>query len=786
MPVDVSVRRGVLRLAAVVLALVVFAGVARVAMSSSGEAGGRNGASANAGDVVNTAGAQQGGGKGVMQVEWGGKRQPFDCSTIKARGIDRKTNLLASRIMAACGEGSVPYRSQGVSPSSPEYLGGGFMYGGTDRTANNFASDALPKVTQAESVVWANGSTIVVHYNSSSDAPTCFASLSYSTDGGATFTQIEPNPLCEGHGTNGGDPTLVYNQKLDTWFASDLASGGDCGQYGIGLWTSPDGVNWQAGACAHVGADDDRQSHWVDNNPASPYYGRQYISFNNYATANTNLQVVYSDDGINWSAAYDLYTTRFYRNVQMTGGPDGAVFVTAMDENNGGANPRTNYIFRSTDGGVSWSTPIQMGPPFPPAGDKQCTGYFRAISPIWRHMGWGQPATGPGGVVHYVYAGAGIYAGDPGDIYYVRSTDNGLTWSAPSRLNTDTTNREQWMPSLAATSSGALLASWYDRRDTVNYNYAYYSRMSSDNGLTWQVDAPVSDVIMPQFEQPDESFSACFAGDYNYHTASGDTFYLTWTDGRNLTSDGRSQQDVGYDKVTIAMGMPTATASPTVEPTACALQFNDVPPGSTFYPYIRCLACRQVMNGYECGEAGEPCPGAYFRPGFPTTRGQIAKIVSISADFNEDPGGQIFNDVPPGSTHYEYINRLARRGIVGGYACPSEPQGECSPQYPVVYRPGNAVTRGQTAKIVANAAGIVDPIARTQETYADVSVNSPFWLYVERLTSLGVMSGYPCPASASEPCLPFNRPYFRPNANITRGQAAKIVANTFHPKCVTP
>jgi hypothetical protein len=31
-----------------------------------------------------------------------------------------------------------------------------------------------------------------------------------------------------------------------------------------------------------------------------------------------------------------------------------------------------------------------------------------------------------------------------------------------------------------------------------------------------------------------------------------------------------------------------------------------------------------------------------------------------------------------------------------------------------------------------------------------------------------------------------NRPYFRPNADVTRGQAAKIVANTFFPGCETP
>jgi hypothetical protein len=30
---------------------------------------------------------------------------------------------------------------------------------------------------------------------------------------------------------------------------------------------------------------------------------------------------------------------------------------------------------------------------------------------------------------------------------------------------------------------------------------------------------------------------------------------------------------------------------------------------------------------------------------------------------------------------------------------------------------------------------------------------------------------------------PQNRPYFRPNNDVTRGQAAKIISNTFFPNC---
>ena len=94
---------------------------------------------------------------------------------------------------------------------------------------------------------------------------------------------------------------MVYNRKLNKWFAGDLASG--CGGQGIGLWTSTDGINWSAGACAHSNSGDDRESMWVDNDPTSLGYGRMYISFNNFNVGSGALQVVYSDDGTTWTSA---------------------------------------------------------------------------------------------------------------------------------------------------------------------------------------------------------------------------------------------------------------------------------------------------------------------------------------------------------------------------------------------------------------------------------------------------------------------------------------------------
>ena len=224
-----------------------------------------------------------------------------------------------------------------------------------------------------------------------------------------------------------------------------------------------------------------------------------------------------------------------------------------------------------------------------------------------------------------------------------------------------------------------------------------------------------------------------------------------------------------------------ATATPTATPTACTIQFTDVPADHTFYANIHCLACREIINGYSSGcETGNPC----FRPGNLVTRGQTTKIVSNSAGFVEPVGAQQFEDVPPGHTFYDFIWRLANRGIVSGYPCggPGEP---CMPPDNLPYfRPSNNVTRGQLSKIVSQAAGFPEPAGGQQ--FEDVPPGHTFYDWIWRLADRGIMSGYPC-GGLAEPCVPpDNRPYFRPGANATRGQASKIVANTFFPKCSPP
>ncbi|HEX8219094.1 MAG TPA: S-layer homology domain-containing protein, partial [Chloroflexia bacterium] len=188
---------------------------------------------------------------------------------------------------------------------------------------------------------------------------------------------------------------------------------------------------------------------------------------------------------------------------------------------------------------------------------------------------------------------------------------------------------------------------------------------------------------------------------------------------------------------------PTATSQ---VPGDCQVSFTDVPEGSTFYQYVQCLACKGILGGYSDGT---------FRTNNDVTRGQLSKIVSNAAGFNEAVSGQTFSDVAPDSPFYAYVERMVSRGIISGYGDGT-------------FRPNANATRGQISKIVANARSYTEPVSG--QTFSDVAPDSPFYAYIERMVSRGIISGY-------------GDGTFRPNANATRGQTAKIVSNAFFPNC---
>ncbi len=260
--------------------------------------------------------------------------------------------------------------------------------------------------------------------------------------------------------------------------------------------------------------------------------------------------------------------------------------------------------------------------------------------------------------------------------------------------------------------------------------------------------------------------------------AINQAFYVVggYDEGNNSVSATRRYSEVPCVPLTPSptpTNPPTSTPTATATATACPLQFSDVPAASTFYSFIECLACRGIVSGYADGT---------FRPGNDVTRGQIAKIVSNAAGFTETHSTQTFTDIPTNHTFYQFIERLASRNIIAGYACGGvgEPCGAGSLPY---FRSNNNATRGQLAKIVCKAFNCSG--APSGQTFEDVPTNHTFYTEIEQLYALGAINGYAC-GGVGEPCGAGSKPYFRPGANVSRGQTTKIVGNVFFPSCQTP
>ena len=500
----------------------------------------------------------------------------FDCSTIYEKGIDKMENLRAGAIMIACGEakgGSAATSPLGALDQLLKKVLAPLAYGAGDVDLIT-GTETFPAVTQSETFSWANPDNpdqIVVAYNDSRgfSGGNNGAGASVSTDGGTTFTRLTKangqspfdNVCC--------DPVSLYHRPSTTWLAIWIADSA-CGGGGTGAFKSatPWDPNSWTHSCVHSGSFDDRESGVVDNNPASPFPNRMYVSWNDFGQ-NTQIRSTYSSDGgTTWSAPVNV-TTTFIRNVQVTVDKiTGDVYIAGMDEMGGGLTNRANKIYRSTDGGNTW-TNTYTGPTFPGPG-RSDAGFFATMyanPAYWRHMGWGEPAA-YNHVVSLVYAARNTGNGDPGDVFYIRSTDSGVTFSAPFQLNTDTDHtKAQWMPNLSVSDTGTLFATWYDETPRVAAScqpsspstpcYQMYSRKSNDNGVTWLPPDTLSDVASPLPLQPDPQIVDTYVGDYDYGSAITTKHLTSWVDGRVAIS-GQSQQNAFTDRELVGFAVTTS------------------------------------------------------------------------------------------------------------------------------------------------------------------------------------------------------------------------------------
>lgn len=433
------------------------------------------------------------------------------------------------------------------------------------------------------------------------------AGWGYTSDGGLTWTfpgVIEP-------GIFRSDPVLGCN--LDgKFFYNSLNSAG--GLYTCKVFGSEDGGGtWDAGANARGG---DKQWMTVDQT-SGPGSGNLYSSWTSfYSSCYPEFFTRSTDGGSFFEYCITIPGNPYWGT--MTVGNEGELYVAGAGDWGG------LIVAKSTDAKFPGSTPT-----WDFATPVDIDGYLTAQLPINPAGLLGQASidldrsSGPGRDNVYVLASVSRYSNsDPADVMFSRSTDGGLTWSLPRRINDDqSASNYQWFGTMSVAPNGRIDAIWLDTRDAGANPYfsALYYSYSLDQGLTWTVNERLTDTFDPHLGWPQQEKM----GDYFDMKSEVASAHLAWANTFN------GEEDVYYSVINPVIdgiapgnenGISYVTAYPNPFRTETAISYQ-VPAScevtlKLFDLYgreIRTLVSKTVTPGsYSVTLQGDDLPSGYY------------------------------------------------------------------------------------------------------------------------------------------------------------------------------
>ena len=405
-----------------------------------------------------------------------------------------------------------------------------------------------------------------------------------SFDGGTTWLNGHLNP---GGLQAGGDPGVVFNQKQG--LVHYATAGYEFGQgsltahrVSIQVNTSADGGKTfgppatvsQGTGGTNVSIIDDKPSIAVDNSSTSPHYGRVYVAFTLFqfgphGAVQFPIVLAYSDDGaqhfttpqvISGSATFCGGVCNLDQASSIQVGGDGTVYVAFENFNTAAENQF--LLVRSTDGGASFSSPVQA---VSTVFDDPCeyplsvTGDPTLSNSQFRVNSYGNLAIDPSSIsnasttLYYVFSDnrngtfpSTCVPADFGnattntDVFIVKSTDGGLTWSGVTPVATGpASDNDQFYPWAAVGPTGKVYIRYADRQyDSNNIQYGQTLATSTDGGTTFalsRVDtAPSNPDDSVWFVTAQAPGQTVFLGDYDgLAVGSDDVPHPIWTDMRN-------------------------------------------------------------------------------------------------------------------------------------------------------------------------------------------------------------------------------------------------------------
>ena len=353
----------------------------------------------------------------------------------------------------------------------------------------------------------------------------------HSNDGGRTWQK----QILQSSMGVWGDPVVLADYKNNFYYAhlSDPAGTNWASQEILDrmvVQKSTDaGASWSDGTYTGLRHPKDQDKEWLAVDPQSNYLFMTWTEFDKYGSRNPkdHSRILFSkstDDGLSWSTPVVL--SQFEGNCldddQTTEGavpavgPNGELYVAwSFDEK--------IYFDRSFDGGHTWMGKDLIISDQPGGWSFEVPGLNRTN---------GMPVTA-------VDISQGAYRGhlyvnwsdqrngeDDTDVWLSKSTDGGDTWTAPIRVNDDDPGKHNFLTWLTIDpTTGYVYLVFYDRRNHENESTDVYLAISKDGGQTF-----INQKINQQSFSPNRHV---FFGDYNHIVAYDGHVRPIWTQYEN-------------------------------------------------------------------------------------------------------------------------------------------------------------------------------------------------------------------------------------------------------------
>jgi hypothetical protein len=404
-----------------------------------------------------------------------------------------------------------------------------------DASGNNILGDAANECSI--SVDPTNGSKMTIAWRQFNSVTSNFrqAGWGYTTDGGVhwTFPGVLQNGIFR------SDPVTNSNE-LGQFFYLSLQSDINTSFFCDDLWRSTNGgQTWVEQSPDRGAGGGDKQWFTIDKTNG-PGHGFQYQSDDGINCSGGGVQFQRSTNGgVTWQNPITIPHAPVYGTLDVD--TNGNLFI--------GGEGSTFFCVRSSNAQIGSQTPtfdrstsVNMGG-FIGSGGINPAGLDGMV-----FLAVDRSGTATNNNI-YMLASVVPSGRSTTDVMFVRSTDGGVTFSTPRKINDDPVNPSKWhwFGTLSVAPNGRIDSVWYDTRNAPNNtdSQLFYS-WSTDGGVTWAPNVAVSNTFNPFEGYPNQSKIGDYITIVSDNTGANVAYSATFNFD---ASRGQHEEDVYYVRV---------------------------------------------------------------------------------------------------------------------------------------------------------------------------------------------------------------------------------------------